>query len=242
MTVTIRGDLRMTLPPGFPPAQSYQDGDYEPQLTAWFIRTVRPGWTIVDAGANIGYYTLLASRAVGPSGRVFAFEPDPTNFEYLLRNIELNQCRNVHPLRLALSDHAGIFSFRRDRFRAEGHLVEGIPTGQDMISVESVRLDSFLEKQHVTVVHLMKFDIEGGEPAALRGVTRIAAGSPGLRLVIEYNRRALMRAGSHESELFAALRTLGFTRARSLEVPGREIRVDLPVKLAGPTQNLEVWR
>jgi FkbM family methyltransferase len=241
-TANIGQGLRLVLPPRFPPAQSYQDRDYEPHLTQWFERTLQPGWVVVDGGANVGYYSVLASRAVGASGRVFAFEADPTNFGYLVRNLELNHCSNVHPICRALSDRAGTFSFQRHRYRAEGHLTEGEKPGPGTITVEACRLDDFLASQGVSSVHAMKLDIEGGEPAALRGAAQTIARSPELRVVVEYNRRALSRGGRNESEFFATLLRLGFTRARSLEVPGPLIRIERPVGLTGPSQNLELLR
>ena len=70
-------------------------GNWEPSETAWFLRTVKPGDIIVDAGANVGYYTVIGSRLVGDRGKVYAFEPDPSNFELLRKNVELNGLKNV---------------------------------------------------------------------------------------------------------------------------------------------------
>jgi len=241
-TAELGGGLRLIMPPSFPPARSYQDGGYEPQLTRWMTETIREGWVVVDAGANVGYYTLLASRAVGPSGRVFAFEADPTNFLYLVRNIESNRCTNVIPVRLAVTNRSGSFSFSRDRFRAEGHVTEEGSERRGLIGVEGCRIDDFLTAQNVGAVQCMKLDIEGGEPAALRGAAATIRHSPDLKLVLEYNPRALRRGKHTESELFGTLCELGFRRARPIDAPGPEIQLERIRSLDGPSQNLEILR
>jgi hypothetical protein len=65
-------------------------GFYEKYETALFKRLVKKGMVVVDIGANIGYYTLLAAHLVGDKGKVFAFEPDPNNYDLLCKNIEVN--------------------------------------------------------------------------------------------------------------------------------------------------------
>ncbi len=68
---------------------------YEPLETQLLLKRLKPGQTFVDIGANIGYYTLLAARQVGPAGRVYAFEPDEENFKLLQKNTEINGYSNV---------------------------------------------------------------------------------------------------------------------------------------------------
>ena len=71
-------------------------------------KTVKSGWTVVDAGANIGYHTLFLSRAVGDGGTVYAFEPAPDNFAILEDNIKMNGCKNVVAINAALMDREGV--------------------------------------------------------------------------------------------------------------------------------------
>ncbi|MEM2240339.1 MAG: FkbM family methyltransferase [Candidatus Bathyarchaeia archaeon] len=70
------------------------------------LRYFKPkdGWIVADVGANVGWYTLIASRKVGPKGKVLAIEPEPRNFQTLCKNIHDNRLKNVIPLRIALSD------------------------------------------------------------------------------------------------------------------------------------------
>jgi hypothetical protein len=80
---------------------------YEPETTAVFLSLITDGDVVVDLGAHVGYYTLLAARRVGPEGRVFAFEPNPDNFRLLVKNIESNLYSNVIPVQKAVSNGRG---------------------------------------------------------------------------------------------------------------------------------------
>jgi FkbM family methyltransferase len=80
---------------------------FEPFETEWLENLVRPGDTVFDIGAHIGFYTLLLARLVGPAGKVLAFEPDPANFALLQQNVVLNRYANVALYNLALSSQAG---------------------------------------------------------------------------------------------------------------------------------------
>ena len=70
-------------------------GTWEPVETSLLLDNLRPGDTVIDVGANVGYYTLLAARKVGPRGKVVAFEPDPESFSFLKRNVKANGFTNV---------------------------------------------------------------------------------------------------------------------------------------------------
>ncbi len=75
--------------------------DYETEL---FKKNIKPGVTVVDIGAHIGYYTVIAAQLVGDKGKVYAFEPDPRNFKLLQRNVEANGYSNVVLVNKAVSD------------------------------------------------------------------------------------------------------------------------------------------
>ena len=73
----------------------------------YFHEIIKEGMNIVDVGANIGAYTILAAEKVGKDGKVIAIEPEPRNYEQLLENIKLNNFQNVIPKNIALTDHEG---------------------------------------------------------------------------------------------------------------------------------------
>src|ERR1019366_6193498 len=89
----------------------YLYGTFEPTISALLPKLVTTGNVVVDAGANFGYFTLLASAAVGPTGKVFAFEPDPRNIDRLRAVMGANDARNVEHVADGLFDRYGTVSF-----------------------------------------------------------------------------------------------------------------------------------
>ena len=142
-------------------------GIYEKALQAVVAREVKPGGVFYDVGANVGFYTLLASALVGP-GKVFAFEPVPMNIYYLKRHLELNQIKNVELFEAAVSDRNGALSFLEEETRAMGRLQPG-----GNCFVQSVTLDALFQKGRITSPDYIKMDIEGAELQALHGASGI---------------------------------------------------------------------
>jgi FkbM family methyltransferase len=124
--------------------------------------TPQPGDTVVDGGAFPGDFTIFASRRVGPSGRVFAFEPNPKNFACLQRQVAAFGCSNVVlvPKGLWHSDCS---------MRMSGTGVSVQLSAEGEHSVELVALDAEMKRLGVARVDFLKLDIEGAEPEALKG-------------------------------------------------------------------------
>lgn len=186
---------------------------WEPQMTREFERVVGAGMTVLDLGANIGYHTVLASRLVGPRGRVLSFEPDPGNLALLKKNIEANGCANVEVFPHAVGDRAGTVDLHLCGSNTGAHSTAYEPGGSPAATrVRMVRLDDFLKADlHPDVV---KMDIEGGEGAALDGMTRLLE-DPRLRFVfIECNAAILAKIGGSVDGLLERLRRRGFKDRR----------------------------
>src|SRR5205823_8966527 len=93
----IGGDTRDTIQ-----QYIYYFGVWEPHLTRWIVRRLVCGDAFIDVGANVGYYSLLASKLVGTSGSVVAIEASPATFKILQSNLALNQVRNVRAMNVAV--------------------------------------------------------------------------------------------------------------------------------------------
>lgn len=145
------------------------NGTYEPEQTALFREHVRPGGTVLDVGAHVGYYTLLASTLVGDEGAVWSFEPDAENGGFLRRHVEINRLANVRVEPAAVSDRTGTASFAAGTGSGTGHLEEG-----GDVEVRTVRLDEFCPANDIAPT-AVKIDVEGAEADVLRGARETLA-------------------------------------------------------------------
>jgi FkbM family methyltransferase len=138
-------------------------GYYESEKQRQIAREVRPSGVFWDIGANVGFYSLLASKLVG-AGKVFAFEPAPRNVSYLKKHLALNQVSNVEVLAIAVSDRNGVASFAAEQTGFMGRL-----SGEGSLTVSTATLDSLVAEGKVLPPDYVKMDIEGGELLALHG-------------------------------------------------------------------------
>lgn len=154
----------------------YLTGDAEPEVQEALAALIEPGQTIYDVGANIGFFTLLCSRLVGPEGRVYAFEPIPENLATLRHNVVLNGLSNVTIVEQALSSSTGTAEMFVSPWSAFHSLnVEGASKQANhgpeagQIEVQTVTLDEFVEREGVRAPDLLKIDVEGAELIVLEG-------------------------------------------------------------------------
>jgi FkbM family methyltransferase len=178
-------------------------GQYEPYSVELVKKIVRPGMTCIDIGAHIGFYTCLMASLVGETGKVYAFEPMPSQFALLLKNIEENQFqRRVMTYQLACSDVCGHLGVSK----VSNMLVAGQVGSAEQFTVEAVRLDDVLENS----IDFVKLDVEGHEPAVIRGMLSIISKDKPI-LLSEINEYWL-RSCSHSSgaEYVGLLTSLGY--------------------------------
>ena len=154
---------------GYPPINMAM-GKYEEETTRLLRRLTGPGMTVLDVGAHIGYYTLLAARQAGPEGKVYAFEPELENHALLLENIELNGYQNVVPVKMAVSDRTGTADLILTALDSGRHSMyhHGLPE-QGSLAVETTTLDAFVESLDWPRIDLVKIDVEGAELSRLGG-------------------------------------------------------------------------
>lgn len=180
---------------------------YEPDVSLIIEQIVRPGWVCVDLGANIGYFTLLLGKLVGPTGKVIAFEAYPSNVKLILKNIRINnyisRCKVEN---IAVSDGAKknveLYPGRESGGSAEWNIMGQDVLGQTkkaVLLIPACSLDSYFPKR--TRLNLIKMDIEGAEALALSGMKRILHNIRPILLIEFHNekgwigRRILFKAG-----------------------------------------------
>lgn len=209
--------LMLTLPPKYPQARTYVSGVYEESLTKLFKHILHEGMTVVDAGAFCGYYTLLGSRLVGILGHVYAFEADPGNFSYLLKNVRENECTNVTTIHSAVSDRTGFATLAHHNKPDRHWIALARSTSCLGVMIPTITLDEYFSGLGWPQVDLVKLDIEGSEQAALRGMKELCLRNPNLQIVMEFDEANLERSGASCQSISQAFCDLGFDRGYVIE-------------------------
>lgn len=156
-------------------------GSFEKPEQCFVERFLKEGMTVVDIGAHRGFYTILASKKVGPSGNVIAFEPSPREQRRLLLHLKLNHCTNVkvEPLALARQDEGTPFFLVNGRETGCNSLrPPRVSEGTCQITVLAITLDSYLQQNQVSSVDFMKLDVEGAELEVLKGAVNLLSVYP----------------------------------------------------------------
>ncbi|MEA2384560.1 MAG: hypothetical protein QOH72_4531 [Solirubrobacteraceae bacterium] len=188
------------------------NGVYEETEARLFERSIRPGDVVVDVGGHIGYYTLLAARAAGPNGHVYAFEPERGNFALLAANVADNgYAQRVTAVNKAVMAQDGELRIYVSPDNAGDHHVYAV--GDDdrpSYAIEGVALDEFFAARPDKTVNVVKMDVQGAEPSALRGMRGLLDVNENVLLFTELAPPSLRDAGSSAREYVEALADVGF--------------------------------
>jgi FkbM family methyltransferase len=151
--------------------QHYLHGDVDPEIQPVLAERVKPGMVFYDLGANIGFFSVLAARLVGATGKVISFEPDPENARLLRRNIARNGFANVTVVEGGIWSESGYMNFVAappDRGIGKFIAGEGATVGTP---IRCIALDDFV--QSAPAPDAIKCDIEGAEIEAFRGAEKL---------------------------------------------------------------------
>lgn len=205
------------------------DGHWEPWVTRAFRQVIRRGMTVVDVGANIGYYAVLAGDLVGPSGHVYAFEASPSLHDVLWKNANINGMSDrTTTINKAVFEKAQTLQFSQMRafqgsgsVQAQGRLDEaGQQQQRDLIrdryqdevvfyDVEAVSLDNYFPGD--VTVDLIKIDAEGSEPFIFKGMRQLIARQSQLRIIFEFYPHLFEGANQDPRQFLEDLQQNGFT-------------------------------
>ncbi len=162
-------------------------GVWQRPLTVFIDSILKPGEVFVDVGANIGYFSIVAASAVGSTGRVHSFEPDPENFELLTLNRRLNDLDHIICHRLALADRPGEALLHRSSVNRGSHSLLPRPDLPQRLAVPVTTLDLALERE-TAPIRLVKIDVQGLDLQVLKGITGLLdnqASKP--MIILEYS-------------------------------------------------------
>ena len=217
--------LNLILCPGNETCRSiFVTGRFEPNEFSLLAKVLKPGMTFVDAGANIGLYTLFAARRVGEAGCVLALEPSFRERQILAANLERNSLKNVKLHPNALSDQTAEVELLVAAAGHSGHNTLGAFGYNTVLDhrekVRTVPLDEIVQQEKLARVDVIKMDIEGAELAALRGASRTLERHRPM-ILLELSDRALQHQNASSREVLALLaqrgyQTYGFSAATGL--------------------------
>lgn len=192
---------------------------HEPSTTTLFKNIIKKGDVMVDIGANIGYFSLLAASL---GAKVYAFEPERKNFDYLLKNIELNKY-NIFAFPKAVSNKNGAAKLYLCSYDSGHHTIhqnKGITEyrktsllrkclnliSRQEIQITTIRLDDFVKEK----VDIIKMDCEGSEALAFEGMDRILRENQDIKLIVEFFPLLLESMGSSPEDFINKILWYGF--------------------------------
>ncbi len=185
-------------------------GAFEKYEIILFKQYLKEGTAVLDIGANIGYYTVLAAMAVGTGGRVISFEPEPVNHSYLQKNITANNLVNVTAVETALSNANGMLTLHLNDDNKGRHSLVDYQDTKDVVQVEAMTLDSFLKKENIKKVDVIKMDVEGAEGLVIEGMSEtLAVVSP--VMFVEFFPAAIHASGRDPLVVLEKLQLAGFS-------------------------------
>lgn len=186
-------------------------GMYEPIQTAWFKQCLCPGDVVIDVGASFGWYTTLAASLVGPTGKVFAFEPSPISSHVVEEMIQDSILQNVILTKAAVGRENGNVSLflPTTRYLHSPSILQSDP-GFVPIQVPVIALDHFAPLVNVPKVKLVKIDVEGYEPDVLAGMERLIKEKRIENIICEFNSGWLRRNSMTPNQLHVRFLDLGY--------------------------------
>jgi FkbM family methyltransferase len=195
----------------------YFFGIWEPVITRYLLDGLSEGDIFIDVGANIGYYTLLASRQVGNSGRVFAVEAASGTYSELLQNLSLNRVTNVKTFHVAVSDVQGevaVWLNRQGELAGATTLAHVAARRVSMEATERVEakpLQQVIDEETICKARFIKIDVEGAEWAVVKSLGELLKHvSPRTEFLIEVNPALVGLAGGTVDGLLSCFAAAGF--------------------------------
>ncbi len=181
-------------------------GVYEPFQIEVFRSLLSSSMTVVDIGANIGLYTVIAAKK---AGKVFSFEPESENIALLNKNVRENGLANVQTFQKAVADTEGTQEFFISNNNKGSHSLFTPPDTFEKGTVETISLDAWAAQNHIDNIDLIKIDVQGAEFLVLKGMKKILARHP--TILIEYDPDMLASSGGDPINILEDFKSLGYT-------------------------------
>ena len=185
-------------------------GTYEELESKIMEEKIEMGNIVVDVGANIGLHTLNMARIVGNTGQVFAFEPDPSNFEILKKNVKINNYRNIILEQKAVGDKHGRTTLYQSDHPGKHRIFPQTEQAKGQVQVELTNLDNYFDFDMIDKINFIKIDVEGLEFSVLKGMKNILKNSKKIKILFEFMPENTMEVGFTPIELLNYLTSNDF--------------------------------
>jgi FkbM family methyltransferase len=189
---------------------------FEPEVMTFIKKTVKEGMTVLDIGANIGFFTLLCARLVGQKGLVIAFEPGEYSLKLLEENLAINNFSWVTVVKQAVGEKPAKARFFEgsegfDVYSSLAPIV--IPAAKDAPykerEVDLVTVDAIMQREGISRVDLAKIDVEGHELFAIRGMRHVIEKNPSITLVVEVSDQLCAAFGHSALDVIREIENMG---------------------------------
>jgi FkbM family methyltransferase len=193
---------------------------YEPEISRLLLQVLRDGDTVIDVGANVGFFSVLAATLVGPSGHVACFEPDPANRSRLTNNLAVNDYKNATLIESPATDKAGTVDFYINSDNSGGNALwdpaqfPGNVRSQAEKKVSTVRattIDAEVKRLRFAKPKLIKVDTEGADQRVLEGARKLLAKTAVPFVVSELHEFGLERMGCSQDSFRGYMEALGYS-------------------------------
>ena len=181
------------------------------------MELVKPGWTCFDVGANVGIYALRFAKKLNFSGKVYAFEPEPRNFDRLKENFSLNEfAKVIEPINAALTNFDGRATLYLSGYEQSGwhSLTEFKDIAKSTVEVRAMKLDTFVNGNSINKIDLIKIDVEANEFELLEGARECLKNRILKYIFIEFNGPRLAEKGRSFNEFMEIFGQSGYLPVR----------------------------
>ena len=182
-------------------------GVYEFWKTRLFFDIVKEGMTIIDVGANKGYYSLIFAKLMNDRGRILSFEPDINNCFWFNKSIQANKYKSIKLYQCALSDNNGEAIFYLGEKSGWGSLFSSSDASRKQpVVVNTKKLDNVVQEEGISSIDIIKIDVQGADLLVLKGARKTLAANPKLKIAMDVD----VKGEEERQQLFDLLTSCGF--------------------------------
>ena len=186
-------------------------GEFESEIIEFLLALLIKSSIFFDIGANIGIYSLVASKNIITGGKIYAFEPADWAYDRLTENISINDIKNVETFKLAVSDFTGSRQFYVCEDDAYNSLISTpMKQVQKVVAINSIRLDDFCLDKNIDHIDILKIDVEGADFLVLKGTEKILRSDLPPIIICEFNRSIAKGIKSSQYEFAIFMKELSY--------------------------------